>query len=89
MITLSDFAGNEDPVEIAVKKAEAGFPWGRSKKAPGMVFYNFNTGEYGAVQRGRAPRGVMTFYQCTVEEIKKIVKYHIGHPDVEREVNYS
>jgi hypothetical protein len=73
-----------DSVEDAVMAAN-------KNKAATMVFYDFESSRVGTVERqgGYLLKDMATFYNCTAEEIHRIVKWHIDNPDQERGVNYS
>ena len=77
-------------IEEAVASAERGFFDGK-RAYRAQVFYNFDTGKCGIVEFGGAGamKDYMTFFQCTVDDIKRLISRHIEKPELEREVNYS
>ena len=71
-------------IEEAVKAAN-------NSKIATLVFYDYHSNRTGTIERGGGYtlKGCTTFYNCTVDEVRRHIKWHIDNPDQERGVNYS
>ena len=77
--------------QIYFDSIEAAATAANTNKAATMVFYDFESNRVGTIERqgGYLLKGMATFYNCTAEEIRRIIKWHIDNPAMERGVNYS